>query len=318
MAVHTLNSLVKELDLYIRKQYLQLLSEVPPEYVAYTKQEPWDRNGDLLAPFIRRAQVPGPQPAQVFNENTAIPSQTLQDGRTKDVYSVRFGTSISFSHQKLRMGVGQLSSAKRAAQLLADSYRMTVEAYYAAMLGEATNPAAPPELLCFDGQPLCSTAHVLMNNDTVSNLATTASDPSYTTLNAVLTAVARTLNEDGKPYPIFRVNRLFVPPEAELAAYEAIQSSGRPDTANRADNVLASRLNAGLTKESVTTLLWIPSTHWFAADGARHSLTRYTLEDMKIDGPIFDEEKHNYTWQLTCWIARAVWDWRGIYGVPRP
>lgn len=318
MAVHTLASLVKELDLYLRKQYVQSLSEVPPEFPAYTRRDEWDKNGDLFAPFIRRGQVPGPQPAQEFPENTPIPSQTLSDGRTKDVYPVRFGTSISFSYQKMKAGVGNLSSVKRVAQLLADSYRMTVEGYYAAMLGEATNPTAPPELLCFDGQPLCSTAHVLMNGQTVSNLSTTASDPSYTTLNEVITQIARTVNEDGKPYPIYRVNRLFVPPESELAAYEAIQSAGRPDTANRADNVIASRLNAGLTKESVTTLLWIPSTHWFAADGARHQLMRYTLEDQTIRGPIFDDEKHNYTWQLHFWIARAVWDWRGIYGVPRP
>lgn len=318
MAVHTLASLAKELDLYLRKHYVQSLSEVPPEFTAYTRQEEWDKNGGLFAPFIRRGQFRGPQPAQEFPENTAIPSQVLQDGRTKDVYPVRFGTSISFSYQKMKAGVGELSSVRRVAQLLADSFRMTVEGYYAAMLGEATNASAPPELLCFDGKPLCSTTHTLMNGTTVSNLAATASDPSYTTLNEVITKVSRTVNEDGKPYPIYRVNRLFVPPEAELAAYEAIQSSGRPDTANRADNVIASRLNAGLTKESVTTLLWIPSTHWFAADGARHGLFRYTLENQNIRGPIFDDEKHNYTWQLTFWIARATWDWRGIYGVPRP
>jgi hypothetical protein len=318
MAVHTLASLTKELDVYIRKVYLQRLTEVPPEYTAYTKAEAWDKNGDRFAPFLRGYQVPGALPAQEFPEHTPIPQQDLREGRSKDVYPVRFGTSLSFSYQKIKMGSGIYNSARRAAELLADSYRMTVEAYWGALLGEATNPSAPPELLGFDGKPLCSTSHVLLNGQTVSNLATTASDPTYTTLNTVITAVARTVNEDGNPYPIFRVNTLFVPPELEQPAYEAIKSSGRPDTANRADNVIRYRLNTTLTQDSVVTLLWIPPTHWFAADSARHSLTRYVLEDQAITGPYVDEKTHDHTWQLTFWIGRTFWDWRGIYGVPKP
>ncbi len=321
MAVTTLNALIKELDLYIRQHYIQHLTSVAPEFPTFTKIEAWPKNGDLFQPFYRKAQFPTVEPAVVKPEHAPVTEQTLRDGRTKDIYSVRFATSISFTYEKMKMGVAALSSAKRPAELLADAVRMTEETYFSEILANAINPSAPAELLCYDGDPLVSSSHTLLSGDSVSNYyedGLVAADPTYTTLHAVLTKLARTVNEDNYPYPIFRLNTLFLPPEAESAAYEAIMSMGRPDTANRAENVLSARMTSSLSKASVKTLLWPPSTMWFGIDQANHEMMRYVLEAPEVKGPISDNRTHDVSWQVAFWLSRAVWDWRGVIGVLRP
>lgn len=321
MAVTTLNALLKELDQYIRKSYIQFLTEVAPEFPTYTKLEEWPKNGDLFMPFLRKAQFPTVEPAPIKAEHAPINEQTLRDGRTKDIYSVRFATSISFTYEKMKMGVAMLSSAKRPSQLLAESVRMSQETYFSEILAYAASSGAPAELKCYDGEPLVDAAHALLSGATASNYyedGGVAADPTYTTLQAVLTKMARTVNEDNYPYPILRFNTLLVPPEAESAAYEAIQSMGRPDTANRADNVLSSRMGSSLTKASVKTLLWMPSTMWFAVDQSKHEMMRYILEAPEVKGPFEDQRTHDYSWQVAFWLSRAVWDWRGVIGVLRP
>lgn len=319
MAITLLNELLRELDKYVRKAYVQHVTDVPPDFPIYTKEEPWPKNGSLLAPFIRNAQFTSIGPAAVKPENVAITPQHLRDGRTKDVYSVRFATAVAFSHEKTKMGADVYSSAKKPGQFLADAQRLTYETYYAGFFTHATNASAPPELLGFDERPLLSATHVLMGSTaTASNLRSTAGSITYSVLNEVMTAVTRTVSEDNVPMPILRVNELWVPPEEEANAYETITSMGRPDTANRADNVLAQRLASSLTKDSVKVLVWMPATHWYAVDKTKHSLTRYALEAPQITGPIKDELKESYMWKVTFWISRAFWDWRGVYGVPRP
>lgn len=318
MALTMLHDLAKELDKYIRKAYVQHLTDYPPEFTAFTKTDEWPKNGGLLAPFIREAQFPTIGPAVVKAEAQPIIPQALRDGRTKDVYSVRFGTAVAFTHEKMHVGHSVYNSAKKPAMFLADAQRLTYESYYGDFFVYATDAGAPPELLGFDGQPLLSQTHGLMNGGTASNLRATAGSVTYTVLNDVLTAVARSVTEEGTPDVTQRVTELWVPPEEELNALEVLQSVGRPDTANRADNVVKQRLNARLSKDSVKVLTWMPATHWYAVNGPAHSLTAYTLQAPSVTGPIRDEYRDTYAWKITFWIARAFWDWRGIYGVPRP
>lgn len=319
MSTTLLNDLLRELDKYIRKAYIQHITDVPPEFPLYTKEEPWPKNGGLHAPFLREAQFPTIGPAVEKPENVPIVTQQLRDGRTKDVYSKRFATAVAFSHEKTRSGIDVYSSAKKPGQFLADAQRLTYEIYYGEFFTRATDTAAPPELLGFDGLPLLSATHGLLGSTaTASNLHPTAANITYTVLNNVMTNVARTVSEENTPMPTLRVNELWVPPEEEAAAYETLLSMGRPDTANRADNILAQRLANSLTRDSVKVLLWMPTTHWYAVDKSKHSLTRYTLESPQISGPIKDDIRETYMWKITFWISRAFWDWRGIYGVPRP
>ncbi len=318
MPITLLNSLILELDEYLRAAYVQHITDVPPEFTVYTKEEKWPKNGNLLAPFIRAGQFPTIGPAPVKPEHVALSTQQLRAGRSKDVYPVRFATAVGFSYEKTKMGADVYSSAKKPGQFLADAQRLTYEIFYSDIFTNATNTAAPGELLGYDGLPMLHTAHVLLSGDTASNVHSGVSNITYTTLNTVLTAIARTVNEENRPMPILRGNTMWIPPEEEAAAYETITSMGRPDTAQRADNILAQRLASGLTKDSVQVLLWMPATNWYVVDSSAYELNRYTLEAPQVKGPIVDDFTHDITWQISFWIARAMWDWRGIYGVPRP
>lgn len=317
MATTLSRALLTELDLYIRKEYVTHLSQTPPEYPLYTKEDSWPKNGGLFMHFIRDSQRRSILPAPVKPENAAIETQQLYEGRIKDVYSLRFATGIAFSYEKRKMGIAALNSARKPAQYLADSTRMSMEAYYIGLLAESMATTAP-ELISFSGQPLVSAAHPLMSGGTWSNLYPNPASPTYTVLNELTTQFARNVNEDGYPMPTLRLNTFWIPVEEEATLLEALKSIGRPDTANRADNILAARKVMNASPIGVFTLMWMPATMWFGVDNTVHSLTRYILEAPSIRGPIEEPTDESVRWQVTFWLSRANWDARGVIGVLRP
>lgn len=318
MATNLLHQLEKEMDKYIREVFVQKMSEYPPEYPMYTKQKPWPSDGGLFQEFIRGYQRgKSIQPAIIKTETEAIETQQLTQGRTRDIYSVRFATGLAFSYEKMKIGLRNLNSVFNVTELLGDATRMTLENYYVTMLAEASNPSAPAELLGFDGKPLVANDHVLLDGvTTASNLYPSAAGVSYTVIHDLITMFGRIVNEDGLPYPVFRLNELWLPVEEEANALEVLKSIGRPDTALRADNVISARTSvASLSPSSIKTPLYMPPTMWFAADGNKHTLSRYTLEAPKVEGPIVDEKTEERWWKTTMWVARAIWEWRGVVGV---
>jgi len=313
-----LKSLAHELDILIRKQYLLSLAAVPPEYPLYTKVEEWDKNGSLFAPLMRREQLSTIEPATPIGETEAVNIQSITDGRTKDLDSpIRFATGLSFSQDKMKMGISNTSSVNKVVGLLQDAVRMTMETYWSQLINDADNVSAPSEMLGFDGLPPISTAHTLQGGGTASNKFASNSSVSYTTLNEVLSAVTRTVDEAGNYHNLYRVNELWVPVEEELNAYEALKSTTRPDTTNRADNVITNRSAQSLSMSSVKTLLYMTNDRWFAVDGARHEIKRYVLENTGVEGPIIDPLTKIHTWIVEFWIHRAVWEWRGLYMIPK-
>jgi len=321
----TLHELVQELDLYIRKEYYLALSAVPPEYVQYTKQDQWDKNGDLWAPLMRRREIATIEPATPRGETEATHIQSLEDGRAKDLENpVRFATGLAFSKDKIQMGVGALSSVKKVSQFLQDAVRMTKENFYVELLNEAEDATnCPPEAIGFDGKPPIAFDHVLLKTGTASNYHydTVGGTPiyssvTYTVLNDVLSKIARTVDESGNYHPVYKVNELWVPVEEEANALEVLKSRTRPDTAERADSVITDRSAQSLSMSSVRTLLYMTPDRWFAVDAGRHEINRYTLEDGGVEGPVIDDFTKVYTWMIEFWIHRAVWGWRGLYMVP--
>lgn len=311
-----LNSLTKELDRYIREKFATRMSEYPPEFPQYTKTKPWPQNGGLFDTMLRVYQTtPQIQPAILKGEQDTIETQGIRDGRTKDISTVRFATGIAFSYLKLRSGIRELSSAFQAPEYLQDAMRMTLENYYVQMLADSMNTSAPAELLGFDGLPLVHTAHVLLNGDTASNKYPLQASVSYTVLHDLLTMMARIVSEDGMPYPMYRLNQLWIPPEEEANALEVLKAVGRPDTAAPVPNVLSSRMASGLSPSSIKSLLYMPNTQWFGVDAAKHTLTRFQLEPIKVEGPFIDERTEERWWKVTTWLGRTFWDWRGVIGV---
>jgi len=324
MADNTQNSNVLELDKYIRTQYAIELTSVPPEFPIYTKSASWPSEGGLFEPFIRVYQAPSLDPAPEKPEGATITSQVIKDGRTKDVYSKRFGTALTVTYERWKTGIKKRNSAHKATKLLSDSVRMTMENYNAVLINEAgavSGDAPTPEMLGFDGLSPINAAHTYSNSaaSTSRNLLATAQSVSYSALNDVVTLVGDEITtEDGYPYPLYRVNTLLIPPAEEMSALETLKSYGRPDTAQNAESVVKERINSGLSPSSVKVLHYMTSDRWFAFDSTRNECVRYMLEGPKIVGPIEDEWTHDMSWIVSFWISRAWWDWRGWVGVERP
>ncbi len=317
MSTITLPQNLQELDKYVRQLFIKHISETSPEFPRYTKSEAWPKaEGGLFEPFIRDMQTRSILPAPQKAENQPVVTQDLFPGRQKDVYSVRFGTALSFSYEKQKMGISKLNSAKRVAKYLADAIRMTNEAFYAALLDNCFDSTPATEFKCFDGLEGCNAAHVLLSGGTYSNLYGSAASPTYGVINDIATAFARVLNEDGYPMPTLRIRAWWIPPEEEACLLETLKSMGRPDTLVRADNILASREMVSSGTDGIQTLYYMSSNQWFAVDTSEQSLTRYELEAPRLETE-YDRKTQAMTWQITEWIARAIWDWRGLYGVAR-
>ena len=83
---------------------------------------------------------------------------------------------------------------------------------------------------------LISSAHNRLDGSTFSNYAT-SSDLTYLTLWSAIVAAENQYNH--RQYRVKKqVKRLWVPPQLERAAVEAVKSTERPDTGNRATNAL--------------------------------------------------------------------------------
>jgi len=324
MATNLLHDLDREMDKQIREVFLTRMSDYAPEFPMYTKEMPWPSEGGYLDEFIRGYQRRSIEPASVKTETERIPTQRIYQGRTKDVYQIRFATGLAFSYEKMRIGLKKLNSVNNVTELLNDSVRMTMENYYIRLLADAANPNCPVEMRGFDGQPPVAGEHTLLKTGlTHSNLYGWSqadpfgipADPSYTVIHDLITMMARTVSEDGMPYPMYKLNSLVIPVESETACLEIIKSMGRPDMLTNAENVISNRTASALSLSSIKTPMFMPPTMWFAVDENKHSFTRYILEPPDIKGPIVDEKTEERWWGVTMWLSRAFWDWRGTIGI---
>lgn len=316
--IMTYREIAQELDQYIRSEYFLKLSDTPPEYPSYTVEEEWDNVNGMFMAMMRRREIStiDPAPRRLEGANTVL--QMPVGGRTKDLTDPPvFATGLGFTKQKMKMGLANLSSVKKLSQFLEDSVRMTKETYHVTMLNDADNTSAADELIGFDGLPLCHTAHTLNDSTlTVSNLYGSNSSITYETLDDVITATARLVDEKGQPRPLYRINALWVPPEEETNAYEVLKSRMRPDITNEAANVLGSKQAQALSPASVKVLYYMTADRWFGVDEGHNPLNRYVLEDGGIEGPTEDPLSKNNVWTIEFWIHRCIWAWRGVYMVP--
>ena len=316
MADNLMASLINELDQYIRERYILRIAEMAPEYPVYTNLVPWDTDGaGMFLPLIRKSQGRQADPMEIKDESDSISYQKIKGGRTRDLQNpIMYATGLSFSLNALKMGLTRLSSTKRIPELFADAVRLTREYYNVRLLNEAESTSAPAEMIGYDAKPLISATHALQGSaDAVSNYYSTISGVTYTALNAMLDMCAEITDEEGNPYPMYRIDKLYIPPQEELNAYETLKSLGRPDVLGNAQNVLNSRAHFGLTPDGVKTLYYMTNDRWFAVDSAHNEVERYELMDTGVEGPFVDEVKtKDVSWNQLIWIHRSIWDWRGI------
>lgn len=163
-----------------------------------------------------------------------------------------------------------------------------------------------------DGKALFATDHPLSRGGTGSNRLATDSDLNYSALQSLVLLLSKITNDASMPIPIEGTINLVIPRDYEFTAAEILKSVGRPDTMNRADNVLTKQ-------RSWNTVIWdyITDLDSFTAiaDKSRHKLMY--VDRMKVRQWVKDDEE---TWSVKH-IARTrvkagAADWRGAAATP--
>jgi len=159
-----------------------------------------------------------------------------------------------------------------------------------------------------DGEPLCSASHPYSpyNSTTQSNVGSSAL--SVESLEATRVAMMNFKDDKGKK--ILRVPDLvIVPPALEKLAREIVYSTGRPDTADRVDNV----------RRGAYDVLSLPlledSNNWFLVDSKQMKLSNLWF-DRRKGVPERDEDFDTETlkWKVVLRFDYGTIDWTWIYG----
>lgn len=159
-----------------------------------------------------------------------------------------------------------------------------------------------------DGQPLFATSHPLTAGGTYQNQLTTAADLSVTSLEEALYTMRLTVGDRNELLDL-NPRYLLIPPQLERTAFELIKSTGRPDTANRADN--------WLNTQNLQILVWNRLTDtnaWFLlTDKSQHNLIKYNRMELETDSDR-DFNTKDFLYSAITRFSIGWADWRGAFG----
>jgi hypothetical protein len=182
--------------------------------------------------------------------------------------------------------------------------------YYAASLFNSAFTVAGTFISGGDGEYLCSLSHPLTGGGTYQNILSTAADLGISSLEEALytfrlTTGDRSENLDLEP------KILLVAPQNERTAWELVNSAGRPDTANRADNWMKTQ---GLQIVSWSKLT--DSDAWFLlSDKSQHELNFWNRTDLETDSDR-DFGSKDFMYSVYTRFSLGWSDWRGVFGTP--
>lgn len=186
---------------------------------------------------------------------------------------------------------------------LADSMNFTVEIDGA----DVFNNGFDTSYTGADGVALFSTSHPKISG-TQANKPSTDIDLSITGLQNAITAMRKTTDDRGKKTPL-KPNLLVIPPDLEWTAYELLNSSNKPGTANNDVN----SINAIGGLEIAVWDYLTDTDAWFLMDSMRHNLNFFWRRrvEFKSDNSVdTDVAKFVSSMRYGCGWS----DWRGVYG----
>jgi len=192
---------------------------------------------------------------------------------------------------------------------LVDSVGRTKE-YYGAYIFNGAFDTASPHTSGGDGEYLGSTSHPLTGGSTYQNILTTAADLGISSLEEALYTFRLTLGDRSEILEL-EPKYLVVPPQLERLGWELLQSQGRPDTANRADNWMKT--------QGLTLVVWSKLTDsdaWFLlSDKSQHGLVFYNRTDLETDSDR-DFKSKDFMYSVYTRFSVGWTDWRGFFGTP--
>jgi hypothetical protein len=219
--------------------------------------------------------------AQLTDEDTEIPKDQFYRGPSIRYNHADFTLGIGFSHQFQRDV--KINIMNERAKALGTSFRQTPEVLVADDFNNGFTvytPATEPygAALGYDNVALFSASHPLIrgggsSGQVQSNVLATPSTLSVSSYRDMLTLSRLLFDDTGVLRIQLTMKDLVVPPQLEFVAKEIVKSAGRPDTANRADNV---------NKDATGIIIWdflLNAKYWYmVADKSMHKLKFYWRE----------------------------------------
>lgn len=253
-------------------------------------------------PFVRTTTVASFGSVPIKAEGAAVDYDELAQGYDKtytpDTYELAFKTS------KEALDDEQEEVVSDAARALGESLKYTYNTDHANLYNNGfTSTTGSP-----DGVVLFSASHPLVGGGTGSNTFATQADLSISSLRDALNTIADTTDDAGKLIH-WRPKVLLVPYELSWLAKEIVDSPDRPDTADRAKNVMKD--------EGLRVISWPYLTDadaWFLLDDAsKINIRSYWREKPNVMHDwSFDESAFKVKIRAR-WI-RGHSEWRRTFG----
>lgn len=265
----------------IRKALFDSYREKPEEYSQIFKVMGTDDE------FVEDIQTAGIGLFQVTDEDAEIPSDRFFQGLSIRYDIVDYTVKVGFSHQSMR-GLKVKIFNDRGREI-GFSARQTAEVLHAGMFDNGFTNVG------YDNVSLFNSAHPLSartggaNGQTQSNVLATPSTLSVSSYRDMLTQSRLFFDQTGVRRIQLNMATLVVTPQNEFVAKEIVKSAGRPDTANRADNV---------TKDATGMVVWDylqNAKYWYmVAEKSQHELNSFWRE--KLNTGTYYEEDTQSNW----------------------
>jgi hypothetical protein len=284
------------LDEVLFKKY----KEISPTYAQIFDVRSSDRKYEKITGFSGfGTMVQKPEGEVVTYDN---PYQGYDTTFTALTYGLAFRVTMEMQQDDL------YDVIKRMPAALAETLVRFKDTQAASIFNDAFTDTASDFMSGMDGKVLCATDHPLAGGGTYANTIT-AADLSISSLEEALYTMRLTVGDRNELIDL-EPKYLLIPPQLERVAHELLKSAGRPDTANRADNWLAT--------QGLTPIVWNRLTDadtWFLLTAKeRHNLIMYNRLELETDSDRdFNTKDHIYSAVSRFSLGWA--DWRGVFGV---
>lgn len=232
---------------------------------------------------------------QRVDEEEEIPADKPYRGQSVRYDMVKWALRVGFSQEfiadskveAMRDRAGMLGRSCRETEevLVADDFNNGFATAGNAGYGQTSN---------YDKVSLFNASHPLIRGggsggQVQSNVLATAATLSVASYRDMLTLSRLFFDETGVKRIQLNMRDLVIPPQLEFVAKEIVKSAGRPDTANRADNV---------SRDATGIIIWdylLNAKYWFlVAEKSQHKLKFYTREAFRTRTYMDDDTEVNW------------------------
>ena len=244
--------------------------------------------------------------APVKNEGSAVVYDTAQEAWTARYINETVAMAFSLTEEAIEDNLYDTLSS-RYTKALARSMQTTKQIKGANVLNNAFTSGTGG-----DGAYLCASSHPTVENVSLSNILSTASDLNETSLEQALIDIAGFKDERG-----LRINaqatRLLIPAALQFVADRLMESPGRTGTA---DNDINAVRNMGMVPQGYSVNHYLTDTDaWFLKTDVPNGLKHFvrTSVSTNMEG---DFETGNVRYKARERYSFGWSDWRGIFGTP--